>query len=192
MAVKAPTGGAVKARFTSEELQAIQAALGRSYELVKGELFEVAPPNVRHGRVTVRTARKLDTWAEEARAGQVVAESGYTLERNPDTVRGPDVSFIAKGRISAEQARAGFPDLAPDLAIEVRSPNETWPELEEKAREYFAAGSRMVWFVEMDEFLEVLRPNVERRRLGLDDTIEADDVLPGFRCKVREFFPEEV
>lgn len=121
----------------------------------------------------------------------VAVEGGFTLERDPDTVRGPDVSFVQRGRLRPEQSRRGFPDLGPDLAVEIRSPDQTWKELEDRARDYFTAGARMVWFVEMDAFLEILRPNGERRRLGLADTVEVD-VLPGFRCNVSDFFPEEV
>ena len=189
MAVKMKAGGVRKAKFTSEQLEGIQAATGKDYELVRGELYEIMPPNQYHGETAGEVHLLLRLWAKERRAGRVSVEGGWTLERGPDTVRGPDVSFTRAGRLSDEQARHGFPDMAPDLAVEVRSPNETWRELEEKAREYFAAGCPMVWFLEMDEFLEVLRRDGSRSRLGLDDTVEVDDVLPGFRCRVRDFFP---
>jgi len=117
-----------------------------------------------------------------------MTEAGYTLERGPDTVRGPDISFVSKARLRPEDDR-GFPDMAPDLAVEITSPNETWRHLEGKARDYFAAGCKMVWFIEIDSFLDVPRPNGERRRLELDYGVEVDDVLPGFRCRVRDFFP---
>ena len=188
MTVKMMPGAVKKARFTSEELEAIQAATGKSFELVRGELYEVMPTNRRHGRVAAQTGRLLLNWEDQTGAGEVMTEAGYTLERGPDTVRGPDISFVRKDRLRAEDER-GFPDMSPDLAIEVRSPNETWRELEAKAREYFAAGCRMVWLLEIDRFLDILWPTGERRRLELDDTVEVDDVLPGFRCKVRDFFP---
>ncbi|MGH2366238.1 MAG: Uma2 family endonuclease [Chloroflexota bacterium] len=189
MAVKMRAGGLRKAKFTSQELDCIQAATGKSFELVRGELYEVMPPNPKHGRIAARISRLVDSWAEETSSGEVYVEAGWTLERSPDTVRGPDVSFTRQGRLSDEQASRGFPDMAPDLAVEVRSPNETWRELDEKAREYFAAGCRLVWLVEMDQFLEILWPNGNRQKLGLDDAVEVDDVLPGFRCNVRDFFP---
>lgn len=188
MALKILPGATLKARFTSEELEAIQAATGKSYELVRGELYEVMPTSRRHGEAVLQIGRLLLNWNDQSDAGKVMGDSGYILERGPDTVRGPDISFVTKERLKPEDER-GFPDMAPDLAVEVRSPNETWPELEQKAREYFAAGCRMVWFIEIDSFLEVLRPNGERRRLGLQDTVELEDVLPGFRCRVRDFFP---
>jgi len=192
MAVKMPAGSTKKALFRSEDLERLQTAFGKKFELVRGELYEVMPTSQRHGTIVIRTGRKLDEWAERTGAGQISGDSGYILERDPDTVRGPDIAFVRKGRLKARQSRRGFPELAPDLAIEIRSPNETWVELAEKAREYFAAGCRMGWFVEIDAFLELVWPNGERKRLGLDEPVEVDDVLPGFRCKVRDFFPEEI
>src|SRR5690242_20702927 len=152
MAVRMAPGATRKAHFTSEELEAIQAVTGKSYELLRGELYEVIPTNARHGRVALQIGRPLLNWADATAAGEVMTEAGYTLERGPDTVRGPDLSFVRSGQLSAEQARRGFPDLAPDLAVEIRSPNETWRHLDGKARDYFAAGSRMVWFIEIDGF----------------------------------------
>jgi Uma2 family endonuclease len=183
---------AIKALFTAEDLERIQAATGKEYELVRGELYEVLPPTLRHGRIVGRIFRLIDTWNDTSRAGETFVESGFTLERAPDTVRGPDVSFVGRDRVSRQQARRGFPDLAPDLAVEVRSPSQTWPELRGKAQEYLRAGSRLVILVEADEFAEVLRPGQEPDRLGLEDEFRAEDVLPGFSCRVRDFFPPEI
>jgi hypothetical protein len=72
------------------------------------------PPNFRPGMIAVRISARLDSWNERAQAGHVAVESGFILERRPDTVRGPDVSFVAEGRLTPGQARRGFPDLAPD------------------------------------------------------------------------------
>jgi Uma2 family endonuclease len=182
---------AIKALFTSEDLDRIQAATGKDYELVKGELIEIMPPNPHHGAIVVWFGFLLTQWNVTARAGQLMAESGFTLERGPDTVRGPDISFVARGRMTREQAREGFPDLAPDFVAEVKSPNDSWPELHQKAAEYLAAGSRMVVLLEPDQLIEVHRPGVPVERLGLDDVLDGGDVLPGFRCRVRDLFPPE-
>jgi Uma2 family endonuclease len=190
MAVKMP-GARPKARLSAEELDRIQGALGKNYELVRGERYEELPFTVRHGEIIGEIGSRLHAWAESMEGGHILARGGFILARDPDTVRGPDVSYIRHGRMGAKH-RGAFPELGPDLAVEIRSPHERWRRLEEMAREYFAAGSLMVWFVELDTFLEILRPNGERCRLGLDDVIEVDDVLPGFRCRVRDLFPEEV
>lgn len=106
-------------------------------------------------------------------------------------MRGPEVSFVRKGRISREQARRGFPAIAPDAAFEVRSVNDTWAELVRKAQEYLAKGTQLVVLVEADERAEVYRPGAEPARLGLDDMLDGGSVLPGFSCRVRDLFPEE-
>ena len=183
---------ATKALLTSEDLERVQAATGKQYELVRGELYETMPPNARHGMIAVRISMLLATWNERTRAGAVMVESGFTLERGPDTVRGPDVSFVAKGRLAPQQARRGFPDVAPDLAVEIRSPDDNWAELSEKAAEYLAAGSRMVLLVQPDEFVEVLSPGETPQRLGLKAELDGADVLPGFHCQVADLFPPEV
>lgn len=181
---------ATKALFRAEDLEGVQSLTGRSYELVRGELFEVLT-TLRHGQVAGRIFSRVDAWNSQAGAGLVATDGGYKLEHNPDTVRGPDVSFVRKGRLSHEATRKGFPAIAPDLAVEVRSVNDTWQELVVKAEEYLAAGASMVVLVEADQFIDVHRPNHEPRRLGLDAVWDGEDVLPGFSCPVRDLFPEE-
>ncbi|MHB8618088.1 MAG: Uma2 family endonuclease [Chloroflexota bacterium] len=178
-----------RARFSAEDLERIQATTGRDYELIQGELFEMAPVGYRHAQVVVRIAYLLERWNEQAGLGDVLVEAGFTLERHPDTVRGPDVSFVRAGRVSRQQAEHGFPELAPDLAIEVRSPNDTWSELVEKAEQLMAAGTRTVWLIDPDRFVEVLQPGAESQRLGLDGALSGGEVLPGFRCTVKDLFP---
>ncbi|HEY8692018.1 MAG TPA: Uma2 family endonuclease [Chloroflexota bacterium] len=181
---------AIKALFRAEDLEGIQSLTGRKYELVRGELYEMVT-TLRHGAVTGQIYRLVANWNDGAKAGIVTTDGGFHLERNPDTVRGPDVSFVRKGRLTKEQTRRGFPDIAPDVAFEVRSPNDTWADLVRKAEEYLAAGVQMVVLIEADEFVEVRRPGAEPKRLGLDDVLDGQDVMPGFSCRVRGLFPEE-
>jgi Uma2 family endonuclease len=190
MAVELAPGAVRKAVFTEDDLYAIQGATGKDYELVRGELYEVAPPTGMHGLIQGRLGSQLIIWSDDTDAGYVFIESGYKLESDPDTVRGPDVSFVAKGRIPEEDMMRGAMNAAPDFAAEIRSPNDTWRHLEEKAHDYFAAGTKLVLFIEMRKFGELIRPNGERKRLEPDDYIEADDVLPGFRCRLRDLFPK--
>ncbi|MHB8618353.1 MAG: Uma2 family endonuclease [Chloroflexota bacterium] len=178
-----------KALFTGEDLERIQALTGKNYELIRGELFEASPVTFRHGQVAAQIGRLLLNWNDGARFGQVSIEAGYRIGRDPDTVRGPDVSFVPHGRLSPEQRRRGFPDATPDLAVEVRSPNDTWKELTDKADQFLEAGTPLVWIVEPDESVEVRRAGLEPVTLGPEDALSAEDVLPGFRCRVRDLFP---
>jgi Uma2 family endonuclease len=80
---------ATKALLTSEDLERVQAATGKQYEVVRGELYETVPPNARHGMIAVEIASLLRDWSRRGQAGVVMAESGFTLQRGPDTVRVP-------------------------------------------------------------------------------------------------------
>src|SRR5579884_1878174 len=174
-----------KLLLTSEEFFEVVSRLpeGRRYELICGEIYEMGGVTKRHGEVATEIGRRIGNWNAGSKAGSVGTEVGFTLQRGPDTVRVPDVFFIAKGRVSREASRRGYPDAAPDLVVEVRSPNDTWQSLVDRANALLAAGSRMALLVEPDQFIEVHRPGQESRRLGLDDTFDGEDVLPGFRCR---------
>jgi len=182
---------AVKALFRAEDIEGIQAATGRKYELIRGELFEVTTAP-RANFVTIRIAFLIESWNQAARAGNVGGDIGFTLERQPDTVRAPDVCFIRKGRLPREQAERGYPEMAPDLVVEVKSPNDTFGALRRKAQQFFDGGAQLIWLVEPDRFVDVHHPGQEAQRLGLDDVISGEDILPGFSCRVGDFFPEQL
>ncbi len=117
-------------------------------ELIYGEVVHMSPTGFEHGHIAARLARLLDTWNEQHHGGVVLgAETGFQLEHNPDLVRAPDVAFVAANRIG-EQLPAGFFQGAPDLAVEVVSPSDTWPEVEAKVEMWLAHGCRSCWVVD--------------------------------------------
>lgn len=118
---------------------------GARYELVRGEVVETMPPGGQHGAIAVMVALLLRLWIKQASGGYVGVEASYLLRRDPDTVRFPDVSYLRAERIPAMGVPEGFWDLAPDLAVEVVSPNETAEEVREKVRDFLAAGTALVW-----------------------------------------------
>lgn len=110
---------------------------------------------------------------------------------SPRTVRKPDVSFVRFGRFPGEQLPPGWARLAPDLAAEVISPNDLYEEVDQKIEEYLRAGVRRVWVVvPQTRLVRVYRPDGTSVRLGEDDELDGEDVLPGFRCRVRDLFPQ--
>src|SRR5436309_2955465 len=118
---------------------------GSKQELVRGEIITMAPPGFRHGLRQGRAYRILDDFATTRRLGRVTVESGLVTERDPDTVRGPDVSYWSYERLPADQEPEGYPEVAADLCVEILSPSNRPGKMREKVREYFDRGVRMVW-----------------------------------------------
>ncbi|MBI2917691.1 MAG: Uma2 family endonuclease [Chloroflexi bacterium] len=159
------------------------------YELVRGEVVPMTPPGTVHGAVMMNIGAILRAHVKEHELGLVVGESGFLLEHAPDTVRGPDVSFVRKARIAAGGVPVAFYPEAPDLAVEVVSPSDTAAELEVKVREYLRNGTAQVWLAYPESrTVHVYNRDGTARWYGEDETLEGADVLPGFSVPVREFF----
>lgn len=179
---------ATKVLMTAEDLLKMPDG-GRCYELVKGELVEMSPPGGQHGRIAARLAARLLAHVEPRQLGQVVVESGYRLESDPDTVRGPDVSFLRASRIPPEGLPTSFIPGAPDLAIEIVSPDDTVDEIHTKVDEYLAHGSQQVWVVHpATRTVTVFYADGATRRLRKDEILDGGDVIPGFAMRVEELF----
>lgn len=133
-------------RMSADELLRLPDR-GVRYELVAGELHEMPPAGGEHGFVGGRASRRLGSYLDqhpEVGGELFISEAGYRLQRDPDTVRAPDLAYIAAERVL--QARVpGYVNLAPDLVVEVVSPNDTASDVQAKVEEWLRAGSRLVW-----------------------------------------------
>ena len=180
---------ATKSRLiTAEDLLAMPSDDYR-YELVKGELTEkMPPPKYRHGVVVGRIAIALGIYAESNNYGDVVDNAGFHLEENPDTVRAPDVAWIAPGRVVGEPA--GYPQIVPDLAVEVKSPSDSLRDLDERAAMWLRYGSREVWVAQPVAPVSVTRYRPGQLPVTLydDDVLDGGDLLPGFSIPVWRLF----
>jgi Uma2 family endonuclease len=117
----------------------------------------------------------------------MAAETGFVLARDPDTVRAADVAFVSRDRVPPEGVPVGFWPMAPDLAVEVVSPNDRPEDIQEKVEEYLAAGTKLVGVVyPKTQSVTVYRSLREIVVLREDDLITGDEVLPGFACPVRK------
>lgn len=159
------------------------------YELVKGELVEVASPGGIHGGIATRIVIALGNYISENNLGRIVVEGGYLLERDRDTVRGPDVSFIRAERVSPEGLPRAFVSGPPDLAVEVVSPGDTAFEVEAKVHDYLGNGAQRVWVVYVNtRRVVVYSQDGSVRWFREDDTLDDEDLLPGFSLPLRELF----
>jgi len=163
---------------------------GHRYELVKGELLRMPPAGNIHGKRTMRLGWRLAQHVEANDLGIVfAAETGFRLASDPDTVRAPDVAFVIKTRVEDVGEFEGFWPGAPDLAVEVISPGDSYTEVEEKVEEYLQAGARAVWVVDpRRRTITVYRSLTDITILTENDTLEGGDLIPGFSCGVAEVF----
>jgi Uma2 family endonuclease len=175
--------------MTAEELFALPDDGFHKHELVRGELVTMVPPGLGHGNTASAFVQALGPFVRERNLGRIFIESGVVLERRPDTVRGPDVSFISADRLPPPEQRAKFFEGAPDLAIEVVSPGDTATELLEKVHEYLAAGCRLVWVADpKTRTVTAYRPDGSAHVYRDADTLSGEDVLPGLSVPVRQLF----
>lgn len=162
---------------------------GLRHELQAGLLLAEPRPFPLHARVQARMIVLLDEFVRTRRLGQILGDGGFLLARDPDTVRGPDVSFVTRERWDAVLDLRRFFRGAPDLAVEIVSPSNRAGEMHAKVADYLAAGARLVWIVDPERrAVTVHRTLLAPRRLGVSDVLEGEDVLPGFAIQVASIF----
>lgn len=176
--------------MTAEDLLRLpDAGDGMMHELIRGEVVTVPRPGFRHGRRQYAIARILDDFGKEKSHGRAATDVGILIERDPDTVRGPDVAYWSAERMPLDQEPEGFAVIAPDVCVEILSPTNRRAELHEKIVEYFRFGVQMVWVVDPeDRTLTVYRSADEARLFHESAKFSDNDVLSGFECLVGELF----
>jgi len=163
---------------------------GQRHELIAGELRTMAPSGGQHGRVTMRLSTPLDHHVTTHGLGWLfTAETGFLLRRQPDTVRAPDVAFVRQERVDAVGEVTGYWPGAPDLAVEVISPNDRYAEVDEKVAVWLEYGTRLVLVVNpRRRTVAVHRVGAPVRVLTENDTLDGEDVVPGWTLPVRALF----
>jgi Uma2 family endonuclease len=166
-----------------------QPADGSQQELVRGVIVTMPPPGGRHGVCCSKIVRRLGNFVEDNRLGTITSnDTGFVSERDPDTVRGPDVAFWTKERLP--EVPEGYIEVAPDLVVEVVSPSDHYSRVQNKVRHYLTRGVRMVWVVDPeDRSVTVYRSWKQATILGDNDAVAGEDVVPGYSCKVADLFP---
>jgi len=168
--------------MTAEELLYTNVPNKRT-ELVRGLLVVHEPPGGKHGNVTANLGARLWTHADLTGAGAVfVGDTGFTLARNPDTVRGPDIAFIRTERLP-QPIPSTFLEFAPDLVVEILSPHDRPGKVLAKVGDWLDAGARLVWVVDPERRVaRVYRQDGTEDIISGDGALLGEDVLPGFSC----------
>lgn len=173
-------------KYTVEEYLAMPD--GDRYEFIDGELREDSM-GMKAATTTIRAGRRLDEYAERSGAGVVCSESLlYRIFANDQVVRRADVSFFRAGR--APSPELNVITTAPDLVVEVVSPSNETIDDRLKVEAWLNAGVGMVWVLLPDtREVTIYRRGHRPRILTAEDTIEGDDLLPGFSAVVANLFP---
>jgi Uma2 family endonuclease len=170
--------------MSAEELMQVSIP-GKRVELVRGVLLVREPSGMRQGRIVTTLSRQLADHVGTNDLGQVyTGDTGFTLTRQPDTVRAPDIAFISRARIPDPEP-FGLPDMAPDLAIEVLSPSNRPGEVLTKIADWLSAGTRLVWVIDPERRVaRVYRLDGSAAVLSADEALHGEDVVPGFACSL--------
>ena len=175
--------------LTAEDLLRL-CSEGVRGELIRGVLRETMPSGQRHGKIVARLLILLGMFVEPRRLGTLVAsDSGVLIERDPDTVREPDIAFTSVARLPADAVLDGYAEVIPDLVVEIVSPDDRPRDLAEKVAMWLSHGVRLVWVVRpASRAIEVHRSGAPIETLGEEATLDGGDVLPGFSCSVGAVF----
>jgi len=186
-----------KKLMTAEELEQLdksdpETRMDMRYELVRGKLIKMPPAGPEHSGTQASATAVVGSFVRAHDLGRVYAgDPGFVLERGPDTVRAPDICFIAKERLHLVESRQApfFGMMVPDLAIEVESEGRTRRQRAERVRDFLERGVQIyIYLRHSDRTATVHEPGREPRLLGPDAVLTSDPVLPGFRCRVADLF----
>jgi len=157
------------------------------YEIVDGQPEEKEMAGARHGRVIMRLGARLEMHVEQHQLGGIYSpDTTFQIGRNE---RLPDLAFVSAARMPEGGEPEGIWPIAPDLAIEVISPNDLWEKVQSKVREYFAAGVRQVWLISwLQRTVSIYDSPTQVIILTEEDTLTSAALLPGFSCRVSDIF----
>jgi Uma2 family endonuclease len=159
----------------------------KEYEIVDGQPVEKEPGGARHSGVGTRFIGRLAPHVEAHRLGGVYGpDATFQIGQNQ---RLPDVAFVSASRFPEGGEPEGIWPIAPDLAVEIISPNDLFEKVISKVREYFAAGVRQVWLMSSEhKIVIVYHSPTHTTILSEEDDLVSEEILPGFRCRISELF----
>jgi Uma2 family endonuclease len=175
--------------YTADDLWELSAGPAR-YELIEGELIEMSPTGFEHSDLALDLGARVWSYLRSNPIGRASgADGGYRLQRDPDIVLAPDISFVQAERLPPRHQRKKYLELAPDLAVEVVSPSDSAEAVTRKVLIYLKHGTKLVWVVEPDQrVVTIYRQDRTAKILTTDDILDGEEVLPGFTLPVAELF----
>lgn len=177
------------ALMTAEEFMQLPDEDGFRHELINGEVIRMPSRGFPHSRTATRLMLALGQFVMQHELGEVFGELGVKLSVNPDTVLGPDVSFVEKQRLDAAGETEGYWLGPPDLAVEVLSPSDRPSKVHKRIDSLFGYGVKQLWVVSPKKrTIAVYRSPSDSISFSGSDELEADDILPGFRLSLDQIF----
>jgi Uma2 family endonuclease len=177
--------------LTADDLLAMPPDDLEHWELWKGHLVKMSPAGGAHPWIGRRLMLALDTAATTGGIGEVWAfEAGYLLQRNPDTVMAPDLALVPAAYVERMSVTSeGFHHVVPPLVVEVKSPSDRETEITRKLSLYLEAGVPEVWWVRpKPQTITRYWPDRDPAVLGVEDTLDAVEALPGFTLALADLF----
>jgi Uma2 family endonuclease len=164
----------------------------RTSELVRGRVQTMSPPGQEHGDIGQRLSRAIDSWVHAHNLGRYYAsEVGFWIERDPDTVRAPDGAFVRAGRLRGRGRNRGYIEGAPDLAIEILSPNDSRRQANEKCRMWIAAGAATAVLIDPDRQAVTVFTADGESKLGADASLTLGELIPGLAIPLHDLFADD-
>ena len=159
-------------------------------ELIRGVLCKTMSVGQEHGEIVLNLGARLWIIVNAQKLGRLVAsDSGVWLERDPDTVREPDIAFFSAEKVPPGVRVTGYSETVPDLVVEVHSPSDSMREVHDKARMWLSYGVRLVWVVHPDtRTIDVHHQEHRVSTLTETDALDGADVLTSFSCPVSDLF----
>ena len=159
-------------------------------ELIDGRIVTTHPSGFEHGTIEVNLGSELRAFVRERNLGRVTGgEVGIYIHRRPDRIRGADIAFVSADR-QAKPVK-GFLEVAPNLVVEIMSPEDRWQDVREKLADYFSIGVERVWIVEpQNRKVLVFSSPTEVEEYGEEDTLRGEGILSDFAIEVAQLFAE--
>jgi Uma2 family endonuclease len=188
--VTQPVKPPMRQPVTAEQLVQISQDDTHRYELIRGELIVMSPTGGRHAKLAARLHTAISVFAEEHALGETyIAEPGFRLAQNPDTVLAPDVSLILSANLTPGRVTKAFIPGAPDLVVEVLAPSDTAAQTVVKVQTWLRHSAQLVWVVEPEsETVTVYRADRSAALLKSTDILDGEQILPGFAYPLERLF----